>query len=529
LIFFDLRGTMQISYDFTFSKSFSLKTWAIFVCLLLPCLNTIAQDRIQAEKIKFEISNELIHPLLQNKEKKKTEIDLVIPTSQPSNKNWAVRAWETDHPIELAIDLLEIGISYQINTFIMNGGEYLNANKTQIEKIQSICKDFNVQLILKSALFSLPLKKDELDELEDISKVKNVNLLISIDRNLSLSPDQTTEYLSKLLESIKNKNIRIYCDAFSRDENFQKTIQQLGDSRVIPIFNWTKRIWSLTAATHPLIATYEGMSLVRMNVSLENFGENEILAMLQDYIGFRQTECSEIAKNLQGFSMNFGNKMTSFGSLNAVNIYTMSEFLLNRSKDLDIINNNWFTAQYGHKDGLEIMNITSSSAVILRQALYANNNGDIEFTNNLIPNSLLSLLTAGSLQSWAKIKNLKTIKSCALYKEKLNAKETIVVLEKNYKHFIANKKFTDSILTLDQIAKTKEIVEMIYDFTALFIQAQLEPINTADLDILNRHIKKYPTFENIKKELQSIYIDKKPEFLEKIPQENLPAYLQKQQ
>jgi hypothetical protein len=383
-------------------------------------------------------------------------------------------------------------------------------------------------LIIKSATFKLPLKKSDLEDLEEFSDVKGTDVLISIDNSVSLSPEQSVEYLKKILPSIKNKNKKIYCEAFSRDESFLQALQQINDTRITPVFNWTKRIWSLTAPINPLIGKYEGPSVVRMDASLENLGKNEILALLQDYIGFRQTQCLEASKNIQGFSMDFGSGITSFGTMNAVNIYTMAEFLLSRDKDLDIINNNWFTTQYGHKEGLEIMNATASSANILRQSLYVNNSSEIEFTKSLIPIPLAQLLTAGSLDSWCKIKKIKSFKSSALYKEKLRAKESIDVLEKNYQALATNKKLLDGKVTLSQIQRTREMVEMMQDYTSLFLQAQFEPLENTQIETLKPHLKKFPELENSIKDLKEIYVAKKPEALEAIPQENLPHYLQKE-
>ena len=487
----------------------------------------IAQDKVQAEKIKVEFSNDLLHPTLRNKEKSTTEVDVVIPTSQPSAKCWNFRAWETNHSMREAIELLEVGVSYQINQFIITGEAYLNADKSQREILSKITKEYNIQLILKSATFKLPLKKGELEDLEEYSAVKNADILISIDNNLSFNNDTTLDYLKKILASIKNKNKKIYCDSFSRDEGFLNALQQLNDTRIIPAINWTKGNWSLTAPLNTLISKYDGNSIIRMDVSLENLGNNEILAILPDYIGFRQTQCLEANKNITGFTMNFGSGITSFGTLNAINIFTMTEFLLNKEKDLDIINDNWFTAAYGHKDGLEIMNTTANSANILRQSLYINNSEDLEFTKNIMPTPLQELLTAATLTSWCKLKKGSNFKSSSIFKEKLRAKELIDVLEKNYKGFVSNKKISDSAVTFTQIQKTKDMVEMLQDYTSLFLQAQQESLEPSHLETLKPHIKKFPAIENSIKEFKEIYIEKKPDILELIPQENLPAYMQK--
>lgn len=505
-----------------------MKLLVSFFLLVFLCGGLFAQEKVQAEKIKVSLSNSLLHAAIRDKDKNTTDVEIVIPTSQPSAKGWNFRAWETNHPIKEAIELLEVGISYQINCFIISFEAFQNADTNQKDLIFKITKEFNIQLIIKTTTFKLPINKSDLDDLEDFSSNKNIDVLLCIESKLSLMPDQTTEYLKKILASIKNKDKRIYCEAYSRDESFLQTLQQLNDPRIIPVLNWTKHHWSLTAPLNPLISKYEGNSIVRMDVALENLGKNEILALLQDYIGFRQTQCLEASKNIQGFIMDFSSGITSFGTLNAVNIYTMSEFLLKRDKDLDIINNNWFTSLYGHQDGLEIMNITSSSANILRKSLYVNNSSEIEFTKSLTPISLSQLLSSSSLDSWCKLKKIKAYKNSALFKEKLQAKESIDVLEKNYKSFIANKKVFDSKVSLSQIQRTKEMVDMMQDYTSLFLQAQFEPLEPKQLEILKPHQKKFPELEKAINDLKEIYINKKPEVLEGIPQENLPHYLQKE-
>lgn len=505
-----------------------MKLFALYISFIFVTNGLLAQDKVQAEKIKWEVSNKLLHPLIQNKEKEKTEIELVIPTSQPSAKCWKYRAWETSHSIKEALDLLEIGISYQINCFIISGESLQSADKSQKVKLFNIAKEFNIQIIIKSATFSLPIKKSDLEDLEDFANTKGADVLISIDSSLKFSNEKTIEFLNAILSFVKNKEKKIYCEAFSRDESFLQALQQINDSRIIPIFNWTKGHWSLLADLNPLISKYEKNSVVRMDASLENFGKNKTLALLQDYIGYRQTQCAEVSKNIQGFTMDFGKDLTSFGTLNAVNIFTMVEFLLNRDKDLDIINNNWFTAQYEHKDGLEILNITSTVANILRQSLYANNSSEIQTTKELIPVRVSELLISGSLDSWCKLNKNHSYKNNVLYKEKLRAKELIDVLEKNYKNFIASKKnFLNSAVTLSQIQRTKEMVEMNYDYTAVFLQAQFKPLESNQLEILDIHERKFPELEFAIKDLKSIYKDNEPEALEQIPQENLPPYLRK--
>lgn len=511
-----------------FFLKFQMKLHVFYIMFFLLTTGLMAQDKVQAEKVKVEFSNVLLHTSLRNKEKSTTEVELVIPTSQPSAKCWNFRAWETNHPMREAIELLEVGVSYQINHFIITGEAYLNADKNQREILSKITKEYNIQLIIKSATFKTPLKKGDLEDLEEYAAVKNADVLISIDNSLSFNNDITLDYLKKILATIKNKNKKIYCDSFSRDEGFLNALQQLNDSRIIPSINWTKGNWSLTAPLNTLIGKCEGNSIIRMDVSLDNFGNNEILAILPDYIGYRQTQCLEANKNILGFSMNFGTGITSFGTLNAINIFTMAEFLLNKEKDLDIINDNWFTAAYGHKDGLEIMNSTANSANILRQSLYINNSGDVEYSKNITPTPLQELLTAGTLSSWCKFKKGSNYKSSSIFKEKIRAKELIDVLEKNYKAFISNKKISNSAVTILQIQKTKEMVEMMQDYTSIFLQAQQEAIGPADLEILKPHIKKFPAIENSIKELKEIYIEKKPDILELIPQENLPTYLQKE-
>ena len=496
--------------------------------LFFLCFNILsAQDKVQAEKIKFQLSNTLLHPLIQNNDKSTTEIEIIIPSIEPSAKSWNFRAWETAHPMKEALELLAVGISYQITAFIISGETYQNADKTQREALLKLTKEYKIQLIIKSATFGLPIKKNDLDDLDDFASIRGADILICINNNVNLSPEKTIDYFKKILDPIKNKEKKIYCEAFSKDDNYLQALQQIKDPRIIPVFNWTKRVWSLTAPLNPLIGKYEDSSAIRMNASLENFGNNEILALLQDYIGYRQTQCMEASKNIQGFIMDFGSSMTCFGSINAVNIYTMSELLLNRDKDMDIINNNWFTAQYGHKEGQEIFNITAGSTNILRQVLYANNSSEIEYTKSLTPIALTQLLSSGSLDSWCKLKKAKTFRNCSLFKEKLQAKEAVEVLEKNYKAFIANKKSADTEITLNQILSTKEMVSMMFDYTGLFLQAQFEPLETNQLNNLKSYSKKFPAIENSIQDLKAIYIDKKADSLEAIPQENLPSYLQK--
>ena len=453
-----------------------IKLAVFFVVLVFSKHMLFAQDKVQSEKIKYQVINELLHPLIQDKTKSTTELEIVIPTTEPTNKSWAFRAWETNHSMKEALSLLEIGISYQINTFIVSGEKFQKSDKNLKENILNLIKEFKIHLIIKSATFSLPLKKNDLDNLEDMANIRGADVLISIDNNFNLSQEQTIQYLIKILAPLKNKEVKIYCESFSKDDSFLQALQHINDPRIIPVFNWTKRVWSLTAPLNPMITKYSGNSIIRMDASLENFGKNEILALLQDYIGYRQTQCDEASKDIQGFVMDFGSGMTSFGTLNAVNIYTMAELLLNREKDLDIINNNWFTSQYGHKEGQEILNITFASTNIIRLALYANNSGELEFTKSLTPVPLIQLLGSATLDSWCKIKKVKSYKNCALYKEKLQSKETIELLEKKYKGFISSKKISDSAVTLDQILKTKEMVSMMIDYTAVFLQTQMEPL-----------------------------------------------------
>lgn len=504
-------------------KYFTLLPFLLFFLIRLNA------DNLKTEKVRFELDKDLVHPTLYDKNNKtsKVGIDIVIPTSPVTKDAWKLRVWECQYNLTKSIQLLEIGISYQINAFILSAEQYLKADKIDQKKFSDLCKEYKIKVYFSSPKFGIPLKSSQLKTLKDICNIPITSGVLLNFKKISLSEKQTKQYLDLIYNSITNKKLEIFVEPFSIHSFFMKALNSIKNDKVIPVQNWVDNKWSLTAPFSTRIKNHKKPQLVRMDISLEQYGENRSFALMQDYIGFRQTQCLEVAPNALGIIVSFGDSITSFGTMNAINIYTISELLLDKEKDIDIINYQWFSTMYGEKVGDALFELTANTINIIRKTIYIREHSDTRFSDKMIPMTPEQFLTYTQFDKWFKVNRKKAISATLIYREKIWAEELINKLLKNYTRFSKKNNLKDRKITLAQMAYLKKKVTLFKHWTKLLLKAQYHTIKKNDIDLakLKGLLKTNPSLKSSLDSFAEIYIDQKKETISSIPLEHLPAYI----
>ncbi|PCJ57775.1 MAG: hypothetical protein COA79_14930 [Planctomycetota bacterium] len=507
-----------------------LKNIFIFI-FLLTSLNCVYAESLKSEKVTFELDNEIVHPELKNKKEKKqtVSVDIIIPTSAPSKNAWLHRIWESDYKLKKSIQLLEIGISYQINGIIINGEDYLKANIKEKKIFSKLCNEYNVNVILKSPKFGLPIKSSQLNIFKKLSNDPIANGVLITFSPITLSEKQTQQYFDLVYNAVTNKNLPIYIEPFSTHNYFLQALASAKNKNILPVQNWVEPKWSLTAPFSSRIEKFKNPQILRMDISLKQFGNNNSFALMQDYIGYRHTQCLEKAPNAHGMIVSFGNQFTSFGTMNAINIYTISELLLDKEKDIDEINYQWFTAMYGEKTGDALFELTSNSINIIRKTIYIRGNYNSNFSSKMLPTPPKHFLTNTNFSQWFKINKKLSTTATLIYREKIWANELVTKLFNEYTDFSKKHKLLDSKISLIQIKNLKTKVELYKCWTKLLLTAQHHRIkkDNSDLLKLNKYLKFFPELKPTLGNFEEIYILHKKDSITLIPKENLPSHINK--
>lgn len=495
------------------------------IAFFLSCnaLHAQAAKKIMAEKINFNLPNKMLHKSIHDKSKPSSEIQVIIPTDLNTDDAWAFRGWSSDFIDQEAVSLLELAISFGANQFVLSSECLLKSSPENLEKIKSYCNDYKITLLAKSPKFGMPINASDLEILTAVSQSKLIKgIIFDFKGDFVLDEAPTHELLQLLLSRIANKDLKIISNSFGIPLYFNKAVSSL---KLASSIQMTARNPSLVAELNPQIQQIEGEKIVTWDASLSEYGQNQNIAVLSDYIGYRMTQLLSLEKQPSGVLIDFGNSITPFGTINEINNYCVNQLMLSKKKDVDFINYEWFTAKFGEKSSVKIWELLANSINVIRKTNYiAQLDYPLMLRNEMV--SPITLLQNSELKKWLPTSQQKEPLRSWAYRDKLSAKEIIKQINEETKHFdnipeIKNAKDLNHLIKSQQETTAKALA-----WTELLLTAMTNKISK-DNPLWQKYSNKYK--EDLEKtylkDFVEIFINGNPDYIDLIPEENKPVYL----